>query len=72
MSGDTAIAKTALLPPLVWKDADSAISILKEAKAEYEKLAFFTKARPVARVPLGATPASRFARKQFFAAKSGT
>jgi hypothetical protein len=39
LSGDTAKAKTAYQDFLVlWKDADSDIPILKQAKAEYAKL----------------------------------
>jgi hypothetical protein len=39
MAGDTAKAKSAYQDFfLLWKDADSDIPILKEAKAEYAKL----------------------------------
>ncbi len=39
MSGNTAVAKTAYQDFLaLWKDADPGIPILKQAKAEYEKL----------------------------------
>ena len=39
MSGDTAKAKSAYSDFLtLWKDADSDIPILKQAKAEYAKL----------------------------------
>jgi hypothetical protein len=39
MSGDTAGAKTAYQDFLgLWKDADAEVPVLKEAKAEYEKL----------------------------------
>jgi len=39
LSGDTAKAKTAYQDFLtLWKDADPDIPILKEAKAEYQKL----------------------------------
>jgi len=39
MQGDTAKAKTAYQDFLaLWKDADSDIPILKQAKAEYAKL----------------------------------
>jgi hypothetical protein len=39
MAGDTAKAKSAYQDFfLLWKDADPAVPILKEAKAEYAKL----------------------------------